>query len=123
MVSAKDIVLEVLRRLTVKGGVGKILEYGGEGVAALSVPQRGTITNMLTTNGAQLSENDVYQIVKAIWENRAEWSNVHASVSAQVTLDTALKELSVPMHVGAIKYFKEKGLSIDPSLYPPEYKN
>jgi len=78
---------------------------------------------MLTTKDSQLSENDVYAIVKAIWENRAEWSSVHASVSAQVTFDTALKELSVPMHVGAIKYFKEKGLTIDASLYPPEYKN
>ncbi|PKL07045.1 MAG: aconitate hydratase [Spirochaetae bacterium HGW-Spirochaetae-9] len=55
MVSAKDIVLEVLRRLTVKGGVGKILEYSGEGVATLSVPQRGTITNMGAELGATTS--------------------------------------------------------------------
>jgi hypothetical protein len=47
---------------------------------------------------------------------------VHASVAAQVTFEAALKELSVPMHVGAIRYFKEKGLVIDESLYPPEYK-
>ena len=52
MVSAKDVVLEVLRRLSVKGGVGKILEYAGEGVATLSVPQRGTITNMGAELGA-----------------------------------------------------------------------
>jgi len=55
MVGAKDIVLEVLRRLTVKGGVGKILEYAGEGVASLSVPQRGTITNMGAELGATTS--------------------------------------------------------------------
>jgi len=55
MVSAKDIILEVLRRLTVKGGVGKILEYSGEGVATLSVPQRGTITNMGAELGATTS--------------------------------------------------------------------
>jgi len=55
MVSAKDVVLEVLRRLTVKGGVGKILEYSGEGVATLSVPQRGTITNMGAELGATTS--------------------------------------------------------------------
>jgi len=55
MVSAKDIVLEVLRRLTVKGGVGKILEYAGEGVATLSIPQRGTITNMGAELGATTS--------------------------------------------------------------------
>ncbi len=55
MVSAKDVVLEVLRKLTVKGGVGKILEYSGEGVATLSVPQRGTITNMGAELGATTS--------------------------------------------------------------------
>ncbi|HEX7124386.1 MAG TPA: aconitate hydratase [Thermodesulfobacteriota bacterium] len=51
-VSAKDVVLEVLRRLTVKGGVGAILEYGGPGVATLSVPERGTIANMAVELGA-----------------------------------------------------------------------
>lgn len=55
MVSAKDIVLEILRRLTVKGGVGKILEYTGEGVLSLSVPQRGTIANMGAELGATTS--------------------------------------------------------------------
>ena len=45
-VSAKDIILEVLRMLSVKGGVGAIVEYGGEGVAMLSVPERATITNI-----------------------------------------------------------------------------
>jgi aconitate hydratase len=50
LVSAKDVVLEVLRRLTVKGGVGKILEYAGEGVPTLTIPQRATIANM----GAEL---------------------------------------------------------------------
>ena len=46
-VSAKDVILEVLRILTVKGGVGKIIEYGGEGVKSLTVPERATITNMM----------------------------------------------------------------------------
>ena len=55
MVSAKDVILEVLRRMTVKGGVGKIIEYGGEGVACLSVPQRATITNMGAELGATTS--------------------------------------------------------------------
>jgi len=45
-VTAMDVILEVLRRLTVKGGVGKIMEYGGPGVKDLSVPERATITNM-----------------------------------------------------------------------------
>lgn len=54
-VSAKDIILEILRRLTVKGGVSKIFEYTGEGVKTLSVPQRATITNMGAELGATTS--------------------------------------------------------------------
>lgn len=54
-VSAKDVILEVLRRLTVKGGVGRIIEYCGEGVKTLSVPERGTITNMGAELGASTS--------------------------------------------------------------------
>jgi len=54
-VSAKDVILELLRRLSVKGGVGKVFEYGGPGVASLSVPQRATITNMGAELGATSS--------------------------------------------------------------------
>lgn len=54
-VSAKDIILELLRRLTVKGGLGKIFEYGGEGVKSLTVPERATITNMGAELGATTS--------------------------------------------------------------------
>jgi aconitate hydratase len=54
-VAAKDVILEVLRRLTVKGGVGKVMEYTGEGVASLSVPERATITNMGAELGATAS--------------------------------------------------------------------
>ena len=53
--TAKDIILEVLRRLGVKGGVGAVMEYAGEGVATLSVPQRATITNMGAELGATSS--------------------------------------------------------------------
>ncbi len=55
MVTAKDIILEVLRRLTVKGGVSRVFEYCGEGVKTLSVPQRATITNMGAELGATTS--------------------------------------------------------------------
>ncbi|OPF52964.1 aconitate hydratase [Clostridium baratii] len=55
MVAAKDIILEVLRRLSVKGGVGRVFEYGGEGVLSLSVPERATITNMGAELGATTS--------------------------------------------------------------------
>lgn len=54
-VSAKDVILEVLRILGVKGGVGSVIEYGGEGARTLSVPQRATITNMGAELGATSS--------------------------------------------------------------------
>ncbi len=54
-VAAKDIILEVLRQLTVKGGVGKVMEYTGEGVKTLSVPERATIANMGAELGATTS--------------------------------------------------------------------
>lgn len=54
-VTAKDIILELLRRLTVKGGVGKVIEYTGDGVKSLSVPERATITNMGAELGATTS--------------------------------------------------------------------
>ena len=55
MVTGKDVVLEVLRKLTVKGGVSRVFEYGGEGVKNLSIPQRATITNMGAELGATTS--------------------------------------------------------------------
>ncbi len=54
-VAAKDVILEVLRRMSVKGGVGKVIEYTGEGVKTLSVPERATITNMGAELGATTS--------------------------------------------------------------------
>ncbi|MGD0766202.1 MAG: aconitate hydratase [Dehalococcoidia bacterium] len=54
-VSAKDVVLEMLRRLTVRGGVGRVFEYGGDGAASLGVPERATITNMGAELGATSS--------------------------------------------------------------------
>jgi aconitate hydratase len=55
MVASKDIILEVLRRLSVKGGVNRVFEYAGEGVKTLSVPERATITNMGAELGATTS--------------------------------------------------------------------
>ena len=54
-VSAKDVILEILRRLSVKGGVGKIMEYSGDGMDSLTVPERATITNMGAELGATTS--------------------------------------------------------------------
>jgi len=54
-VSAKDVILEVLRIMTVKGGVGKVIEYAGDGIVSLTVPERATITNMGAELGATTS--------------------------------------------------------------------
>jgi aconitate hydratase len=54
-VTAKDVILEMLRRLSVKGGIGRIFEYYGEGIKSLGVPQRGTICNMGAELGATTS--------------------------------------------------------------------
>ena len=64
-VSAKDVILQVLKILTVKGGVNKILEYYGPGVETLSVPERGTITNMGAETGATTSIFPSDEVTKA----------------------------------------------------------
>ena len=68
-VSSKDIILEVLRLLSVKGGVGKIIEYSGEGVKTLTVPERATMTNMGAELGATTSifpsDEQTYTFLKA----------------------------------------------------------
>ena len=67
-VSAKDVSLEILRILSVKGGVGAILEWGGEGIKTLSVPERATITNMGTELGATTSIFPSDEITRAFLE-------------------------------------------------------
>lgn len=76
--------------------------------------------NMLTSTKSTLTEDDVYAITKAVWENRDEWSGATNSVKKQVVWDTVINEISVPLHAGAVKYFREKGLTIPASLLPPE---
>ena len=76
-VSAKDIILEVLKIMSVKGGVGKIIEYGGEGVKTLSVPERATITNMGAELGATTSIFPSDEITKAFLKAQGreeDWS-------------------------------------------------
>ncbi len=64
-VSAKDVILKVLQLLSVKGGVGKVMEYAGEGVKTLSVPERATITNMGAELGATTSIFPSDEVTKA----------------------------------------------------------
>lgn len=84
-VSAKDVILEVLRKMTVKGGVGKVIEYCGEGVKTLSVPERATITNMGAELGATTSifpsDEVTKQFLKA--QGREEvWTELAADADA-----------------------------------------
>ena len=85
-VSAKDIILEVLRMLSVKGGVGAIVEYGGEGVATLSVPERATITNMGAELGATTSifpSDEVTRQFLAAQDREADWSPLASDLDAE----------------------------------------
>lgn len=84
-VAAKDVILEVLRIMTVKGGVGKIIEYGGDGVATLSVPERATITNMGAELGATTSVFPSDDITKAFLKAQGreeDWVELKADEDA-----------------------------------------
>ena len=84
-VAAKDVILEVLRIMTVKGGVGKIIEYGGEGVATLSVPERATITNMGAELGATTSvfpSDDVTKTFLKAQGREEDWVELKADDDA-----------------------------------------
>ncbi|MGL5151958.1 MAG: aconitate hydratase [Clostridium sp.] len=106
MVAAKDIILEVLRKLTVKGGVSRVFEYGGEGVKTLSVPQRATITNMGAELGATTSifpsDEKTLEFFKA--QGRAEdWAELKADEDAiydeEITINlNELKPLAAKPH-------------------------
>ena len=105
-VSAKDVILEVLRQLSVKGGVGAIVEYGGEGIQSLSVPERCTITNMGAELGATTSifpsDEETRKFLKA--QNREEdWiplsSDEDAVYAEEYTIDLSeLKPLAACPH-------------------------
>lgn len=84
-VSAKDIILELLCRLTVKGGVDKIFEYYGEGVKSLSVPQRATITNMGAELGATSSifpSDEVTRDFFIMQQRQQDWRPLTADADA-----------------------------------------
>lgn len=81
-VSGKDIILELLRRVTVKGGVGKIFEYFGSGVSTLSIPERATITNMGAETGATTSLFPSDEMTKAYFdlqERPGDWISMPAT--------------------------------------------
>lgn len=86
MVAAKDVILEVLRRVGVKGGVNRVLEYYGEGVKNLSVPERATITNMGAETGATSSVFPSDRVTKAFLKSQgreAQWEELIPDVDAE----------------------------------------
>ena len=100
-VAAKDIILKVLQIMSVKGGVGKIVEYGGEGVKTLSVPERATITNMGAELGATTSifpSDDITRAFLKAQGREKDWVEISADDDAvyDEVIDINLDEL-VPL--------------------------
>ena len=100
-VAAKDIILKVLQIMSVKGGVGKIVEYGGEGVKTLSVPERATITNMGAELGATTSifpSDDITRAFLKAQGREKDWVELSADDDAAYdeVIDIDLNEL-VPL--------------------------
>lgn len=117
-VSAKDIILEVLRILTVKGGVGKVMEYTGEGVSTLSVPERATITNMGAELGATSSVFPSDEKTKAFLKaqkRESVWTELKADQDASydetieinlATLEPLIAQPHMPDNVVTVKSLK-----------------
>ncbi len=122
-VSAKDVILEVLRQLTVKGGVGYIVEYGGPGVSSLSVPQRCTITNMGAELGATTSIFPSDENTKAFLKaqgREADWAPLASDPDAKydkeinVNLDELTPLAACPHSPDNIKKVTDlKGVKVD----------
>jgi len=117
-VSAKDVILEVLRRIGVNGGVGKVLEYFGPGVKSLSVPDRATIANMGTETGATTSVFPSDEVTKAFLEAQArgsDWIPLEADEEAEAEysriIEIDLSELeplvAIPHSPGEVKPVRE----------------
>ena len=106
MVTAKDVILEVLRRLSVKGGVAKIMEYAGEGLAGLSVPERATIANMGAELGATTTVFPSDEVTREFFKAQGredDWSELKADPGAEydevITIDlSALHPLAAMPH-------------------------
>lgn len=104
-VTAKDVILEVLRILSVKGGVGRVIEYGGEGVQTLSVPERATITNMGAELGATTSIFPSDQVTRAFLKAQGreqDWTGLAPDADAEyervvpIALDALVPLIACP---------------------------
>ena len=106
-VAAKDVILEVLRIKTVKGGVGKVFEYCGEGVKSLSVPERATITNMGAELGATTSvfpSDDITKEFLKAQQREDDWTELKADDDAvydeEINIDlSALEPMAAQPHM------------------------
>ncbi|MFX1390693.1 MAG: aconitate hydratase [Promethearchaeota archaeon] len=122
-VSAKDVILEVLRRIGVKGGVNKVLEYTGPGIKTLTVPERGTITNMGTETGATTSIFPSDEITKeflAAQERGDQWIKLEPDEDAEydeiieINLSELVPLIAEPHSPGKVKKVSEiEGLDVD----------
>lgn len=113
-VAAKDVILEVLRRMTVKGGVGKIIEYTGEGVKTLSVPERATITNMGAELGATTSvfpSDEVTKAFLAAQSREEDWIELKADEDA-VYDETIEIDLSALAPMAAMPHMPDRVKSV-----------
>jgi aconitate hydratase len=122
-VTAKDIILELLRRVSVQGGVGRVFEYGGPGVVTLSVPERGTITNMGAETGATTSIFPSDEVTLSFLKSQQREKDFKpleadpgASYVEQITIDLAVLEplLAKPHMPDLVCPVKEMaGLKVD----------
>ncbi len=122
-VSAKDVILEVLRRISVKGGVGKVMEYCGEGVKTLSVPERATITNMGAELGATTSifpSDEITQAFLKAQDRGSVWTELKADDDAvydeviDIDLSKLVPQAACPHSPDNVKNMEEIGkLKVD----------
>ncbi len=121
-VSAKDVILEVLRQIDVKGGVGYIIEYFGDGVKNLSVPDRATITNMGTETGCTTSIFPSDELTKEFLQAQGrgeQWcellpdADVHYDKILSIQLDELEPLAACPHSPGIVKTVRElAGMSV-----------
>ncbi len=122
-VGAKDVILKILQIVSVKGGVGRIFEYGGDGVKYLTVPERATITNMGAELGATTSifpsDEQTYNFLKAqsrekCWVNLAADSDVNYDDVLNLDLDRLESMVACPHSPDNVKTVREMaGLKLD----------
>ena len=114
-VSAKDVILTVLKRLTTKGNVGTVIEYGGDGIKTLSVPERATITNMGAELGVTTSvfpSDEITRTFLRAQRRESDWAALAADSDAQYekvidldlgTIDPMMAKPHSPDNIGTVK--------------------